>query len=233
VTRGAILRYKQWRVKKGIISVRIPQSRTPVALRAGTSDVRAFFQVFLDDCYAIPVNIHPDLIIDGGANVGYASIYYANKYPDARIIAVEPEASNHDLLKVNTSGYANVTVLRAGLWNRGAQLKIKDPSAEKWAFQVQESEADEESIDAVTVDEIVERAGAGSIDILKLDIEGAEKELFASAETWLGRVQVLIVELHDRLRPGCSESFQAAVAKQEFSAMRRGEHFILLRNHPS
>ncbi len=232
LTRGAIVRYKLWRVKKGIIRVSIPQSRTPIALRAGTSDLPTFADIFLDDCYAIPVETHPHLIIDGGANVGYASLYYANRYPEARIIAVEPEASNHELLRVNTSGYANISVLRAGLWHRRTRLTIKNPTAAKWGFQVQESALEEGSIDAVTIDEIVENAGAQSIDILKLDIEGAEKELFSAADTWLGKVQILIVELHDRFRPGCSESFHSAVAKQDFASQRRGEHVILLRNRP-
>ena len=52
------------------------------------------------------------------------------------------------------------------------------------------------------------RYGIEFIDILKLDIEGAELEVFETSESWIGKVGMLAVETHDRFRPGCSKAFE-------------------------
>src|SRR5690349_22538922 len=63
-------------------------------IRNHTSDVQAFEQIFLAEDYNFALtNVSPRLIVDAGANVGYASIYFANKFPNATILAVEPETN--------------------------------------------------------------------------------------------------------------------------------------------
>ena len=52
----------------------------------------------------------------------------------------------------------------------------------------------------------------GVPDYMKIDIEGGEKELFEHAVGWIGRVDVLAVEMHDRICPGCTEAFERAAA---------------------
>lgn len=229
ITRGLITFIGISTKRKGLLRVSIPQSRTRVLLRANTSDKRAFKQVLVNNDYEIPINIRPKLIVDGGANVGYASIYFANRYPDAQIIAVEPEISNIEVLGENTSGYSNVTIVQAGIWNKRTILKIENPEAEEWTFRVQESESEEGSIQAITIEDIIELSDAKVIDILKLDIEGAEKEVFSCSQSWLDKVNIVIVELHDRFKPGCSESFYSAVAKHNFAEFRKGEIVILMK----
>jgi FkbM family methyltransferase len=229
ITRGLITFIGISTKRKGLLRVSIPQSRTRVLLRANTSDKRVFKQVLVDNNYEIPINIKPKVIVDGGANVGYASIYFANRYPDAQIIAVEPEISNIEVLGENTSGYSNVTIVQAGIWNKRTILKIENPEAEEWTFRVQESESEEGSIQAITIEDIIELSDAKVIDILKLDIEGAEKEVFSCSQSWLDKVNIVIVELHDRFKPGCSESFYSAVAKHNFAEFRKGEIVILMK----
>jgi hypothetical protein len=70
--------------------------------------------------------------------------------------------------------------------------------------------------------------GVDYIDILKVDIEGSEKEVFESCETWIDRVGVLIVELHDRWKSGCSRSVHSA-AKDFSIEWTRGETTFFLR----
>ncbi len=209
----------------------IPQSKTPIAFRPGTSDVSVFEQVFVWDDYELPFKLEPKLIIDGGANVGYASVYFANLYPDAQIVAVEPDESNFELLVENTSGYPNVSPIRAGIWHKAVSLKIENPNDDKFMLRTAEAESQEGGIESVTLPEILARWDAAEIDILKLDIEGAEREVFSLGyEDWLGRVKLLIIELHDRYKPGCSASFYAAVSKFQFEETKRGEHLLLVRD---
>ena len=67
------------------------------------------------------------------------------------------------------------------------------------------------------------------IDILKLDVEGAEKDIFSKNIDWIPKVKLLIVELHDRIVPGCSREFFASTSQYKFEEYRKGENFFLLR----
>jgi hypothetical protein len=75
----------------------------------------------------------------------------------------------------------------------------------------------------ITVPALLDAYGIVHVDIFKIDIEGAEKELFEHCEAWIGRVDALIVELHDRMKPGCSDSFNTAALGFEMK-WRRGEN---------
>ena len=164
-----------------VLRIKLPNIKSLIRIRSHTSDIDCFSQVFINKEYDFPLNIKkPGLIIDGGANVGYASLFFANKFPDATIIAVEPEESNYRILKQNTAHHKRIKTVKAGIWNRTTNLRIKDPGLGKWGFMVEEiSQKAPGSIRAVTIGDILKKSGYKEIDILKLDIEGAEKEVFS------------------------------------------------------
>ena len=69
------------------------------------------------------------------------------------------------------------------------------------------------------------------IDILKMDVEGSEKEIFESNyEHWLSKTKCLIIELHDRMRKGSSDSVFAAVSKYNFTKLESGENVVFINN---
>ena len=133
---------------------------------------------------------------------------------DAKIIAIEPEQSNFELLKENTSPYPNIIPVQAALWNRNEEINLVDPGLGKWGFMTDEKKPSGKSPDnvchtvkALTVDRIIEDYGLKRVNILKVDIEGAEKEVFSDTSAWIGSVDSIIVELHERMKPGCNRSF--------------------------
>ena len=205
----------------------------PLAVRIGTSDIRIFRSVFVDDEYDLSfLDLKPKLILDLGANVGYTSIFFARSYPQSRVFAIEPEESNFKMLRENAEPYGNIVPLQAAIWNKKAKLQITDPNAEKWAFQVSESKknAFSSTVDTLTIDELLTKANSDEIDILKMDIEGSEIEVFSSNFLkWLEKTNVIVIELHDRLRQGCSEVFNSAVNQYAFQRIERGEHTILFK----
>ncbi len=233
--RGPYLLGRLWRAKHGLIEVSVPALGAPMILRARSSDKPAFEQVFVVQAYDTSfIGFRPETIIDGGANSGFTTRFFANRYPWARIFAIEPEASNFELLVRNTRHLNSVVPIRAALWNRPTALKIPNPLDEKWAFRVQQGTGgDASDIRAVTVSELIARAGSTRVDILKLDIEGAEQDLFESDyDSWLGRVNAIVIELHESLRPGCTEVFYRAIRPYRFRLFHRGEHAILVRQPP-
>lgn len=201
------------RKKRGMITLRIPGVPHPLSLRAGTSDVYMFEEVFLQGEYAIRQPLDPKLILDIGANVGCASVWFANRYPNAKIIAVEPDASNVAVLRQNVAPYPSVRVIEGAVWYESATMAIDD-QGDKSGIQVH---AGDGGVRGMTIDEI---AGTDRIDILKLDVEGAEKELFEHDPAWLANVGVLMIELHDRFKPGCSKALYSALIRHDFRELR-------------
>jgi FkbM family methyltransferase len=218
-------------------TVKVPEIASKLTIRPRTSDRYVFEQIFLDDDYALHADLHPRFIVDAGANVGYASIYFANRYPNAEIVAIEPDATNFRILCENVKGYPKVRPWRAGLWNKHGTLLV-DNSLSSWGCTVSEvqpyDKVDDNNaccIEAITVDDVLLRSGHERIDILKLDIEGAEREVFSdSCHSWLSLTTVLILELHDHIKPGCSAALERAIHDDNFSRTSRGENVVLARS---
>lgn len=158
----------------------------------------------------------PELIIDAGANVGFASAMFANRYPMARIIAIEPDQQNCEIFRMNCNSYPNVRLVQAALWFRSGWVTIQNPGDASFLFHVAESEKAAHAIEAVTIPEILAGQHSKRIDILKLDIEGGETRLFSRDCEWLRWVRVIIAELHDQYVNGCTEALFCAIKGRRF-----------------
>src|SRR5690606_16005456 len=70
---------------------------------------------------------HTPLIIDAGANIGASTLYFANEFPAARVIGIEPEPGNFKLAGENCGGTANIEMLQAGLAGSPGKAAINNP----------------------------------------------------------------------------------------------------------
>ena len=171
----------------------------------------------------------PRFIIDAGANIGLASVRFAVRFPGATIVALEVDESNFRILELNTRPYPSILPRHLALWSGPALLSLSNPSGREDSVQVTAtSPLTGRGVPALGVIDILAEAGVERVDILKLDIEGAEVEVLSQgAEEWLGRVGVLVVELHDRLRAGCSEALDACLSGRAVRRERHGEYTII------
>jgi FkbM family methyltransferase len=216
------------RKSRGTVAIFSKEVQQRINIRPRTSDLTVARKILDSHEYEVCCDANPRLIIDAGANIGFSALYFAQRYPNAMIYAIEPEEENFRLLKRNCDGRKNILPRRAALWSRRARLDFKDDKAEKWAFAVKESDGAKGGIEAVTIPQILDESGFDAIDILKMDIEGAEKELFSNGcDKWLPKVRILIIELHDRVLPGCSDAFYSALRPMQFSREDRGENVII------
>lgn len=213
-------------------NIKIKGIKFPVALSNFSADVTTLFQIFFAKEYEVDLYQLPAFIIDCGANIGLSAVYFANKYPDAKIIAIEPDEGNFKYLKLNTERYPNVTCLQKAVWSKKEVLQMVDPGRGDWGLQTKPvSDAGLPSVDTVTIDELMQDFNITSIDLLKIDIEGAEKELFASGyENWLSRTRVMAIELHDFFDPTISPIFFNAIKQYNFETYSLGENLICKRN---
>lgn len=216
----------------------------PLACRTTTySDKWLLGTIFQDEEYNLPLqNFNPELILDCGANVGYASVYFTNKYPNAKIIAVEPERSNFKMLQYNTLFYDNITPVNSALWSSETYVKIlPDAPGHTAGFTTIQTTADDpEALKTTTIARLLADSGFDEIDLLKVDIEGAEKEVFSennldagggveTVHDWLPKVKVLTIELHDRMKSGCSRAVFSAISKYDYYFTMRGENLVFIR----
>ena len=129
-----------------------------VHLRPGTSDLIVLQKVVLKEEYEIPFSLEPRVIVDGGANIGLATLYFSRCYPAAKIYSIEPELSNYELLVKNVTGKINIKTYHAALWSRSARLCIQDTETEKWMFRIREGEA-VDSVEALTMSDLISQVG--------------------------------------------------------------------------
>ena len=151
--------------------------------------------------------------------------------------SIEPEESNFDLLVENTSLYPNIIPLKAALWHENARISLTDPGMGKWGFRTEAVNIDKstslnfrESVTAITVDQLMKDYGLSKIDILKIDIEGAEKEVFSNTSKWITQVNSIIIELHDWMKQGCSRSFYCGTPDFD-GEWQQGENMYLSKDN--
>ena len=219
-----------------------------ISLRARTSDGAVFRQVFARREYDLSRFPQHDrvlaaisrtaadgkipVVVDGGANVGAASLFFSATYPQATVVAVEPDPDNADSCEQNTSGHDNIKVLRAALGAEPGAVELSNPAGEAWAVQTSRSAGG--AVPIVTIDQAVAAAGDGVPIVVKIDIEGFEADLFSSNTGWIDRATAVIVEPHDWLFPdtATSRTFQTAMAERDFDVVLSGENLVYFRRGP-
>lgn len=225
---GLLLLIKRKFLKNRVLRVKVKGCLQPIYLRNGTSDITVFYQIFLKQSYEVDYGFIPKTIIDCGANIGLVSVFYKIRFPNSRIIAVEPELTNFNLLVKNTRSYKDVHCIKAGVWNKETNLLIEDGDFGKWGFQVNEvNYSNKKTVQGVSISYLMKKYNFEKITILKIDVEGSEKELFESNyENWLPRTEMLFIEIHDRFRDGASKSVFDAISKYKFSVIKKNENYI-------
>jgi len=210
----------------------------PLIIRKNTTDIKVFRQIFIWQDYNfldILPNKNPRFIVDGGANAGYSSLWFANKFPNAKILAIEPEKKNFQVLQRNIVKKKNISAIEAGIWGDNSELAIQDPECGEWCFVTREAHSDDtKKIPSITIDKILRDSNFSKIDILKLDIEGAEENVFSSNyKDWLNRVDVIILELHDRYVVGSSKAVYSTMCNYKFKKHTRRENIIFVKQNSS
>lgn len=197
--------------------------RHPLSVRTGnSSDVDVFWQIFLMEEYECLADLpEPKLILDLGANVGYASAYFLNRFPKARVVAVEPDPENCRICRRNLAPYgARARVVAGAAWPERTSLALSRGAygdGREWATQVREraTAEDGDRVEGWDMASLMEMAGADQVDLLKVDIERSEIELFGrNVGGWLPRVRNICIELHG---PDCREAFFRALAGYEYA----------------
>jgi FkbM family methyltransferase len=209
-------------------ALRLPGIKFPIQLRRNAADKASFREIFMRRDYDINIpSLTPKFIIDAGANIGLTSVFLTNKYPQAKIFSIEPDEGNYKCLVENTRAYPSIIAIKSALWPTKEPIQLVDKGYGERGFTIEPGESSR-VLEATSVKEIMTTYHIDSIDILKIDIEGSEKELFSeNYDTWLPYTKCVVIELHDRMKKGCSKAVFKAFTQYNFSLfIIKGENLI-------
>jgi FkbM family methyltransferase len=205
--------------------VRLPCFRHPVWMRGGKrSDGYAIYELVVRGEYEFMGRLDsPRFIIDGGANIGIASLLFLHQYPEARVLAVEPDPGNFEICSRNLGPYKDrARVVHGAIWSAAGKLTLASRNGEDWTKCVHApGTGDVPTVDAFTMTSLI---ADETVDLLKLDVEGAEREIFsANAERWLPSVRNVVIELHGG---DCEASFFGALSRYQYDLIRSGKNAL-------
>ena len=164
------------------------------------------------------------VIIDAGANVGYAALYFAERYPDCRVIAVEADEDTYRDMVRNVAGCERIAAVHSAVWNHCAGVSLVGSDLGSWATRVEDSGL----TPSATLSQIMAAAPDPQLVVLKLDIEGAEREVCASEPELLRSAPCILIEPHDFMLPGAGglAPLYAALAGRRIDTLIRGENLM-------
>jgi FkbM family methyltransferase len=184
----------------------------------------------IDACYrAIADGGGLPLIVDCGANIGASALYFAEQFPLAKVLALEPQPGNFALLSRNCAAHGRIVPLAAAVASEDKRGALHDPGQGNWSFRVSERAGGE--VEMVSINSLLART-PGMPFIVKIDIEGFEAELFSRNLEWLDRFYVLIIELHDWMLPRrrSSQAFLQAIGARDRDFVHVGENVFSIAN---
>jgi FkbM family methyltransferase len=194
-----------------------------------SSDFAVYEQVFVLNEYRPLVDLikrrepginRPLNIIDAGGNIGLTSIYLNKEFPGSSFGIVEPDFENYKILEKNIkqNHFTACTIIHGAVWNKNSFLRLNRDfrDGNDWSVAVRESE-EPTALRGFSILTLMAELQFEFIDILKIDIEGSEKQLFVNAGSsteFLSKTKYIAVEIHDEL--DCREQINAILTVNHF-----------------
>lgn len=165
------------------------------------------------------------LIIDAGANVGYSALYFASLFPEARVLAIEPDRTSFEMLVRNTDRRPNIKAVCAALWSHDQGVELQTLGKGSWSIRVTEGLG----TPSERLDVLVASIPRARPLIIKLDIEGAERVVIESCPELFAQAKCIMVEPHDFMHSGaaCLSPLYKIAASKEFDTVISGENLLL------
>ncbi|MBB6049276.1 FkbM family methyltransferase [Armatimonas rosea] len=207
-----------------------------IVIRGGDTDIATLCEIFDGEVYAgiFKYVKNCSYVIDLGANIGLASAFFAINCPNANICAVEPDTENFLILEKNLKLLAangRAKNINAAVWGRKTNLILKNKGGHANSFEFGEvlpGESYVDAIDGLTIEDIIGFSGFETVDVLKIDIEGAEIELFSRDTSWLKNIRCVAIEFHGDSRK--ISDFDNLIVAAGFEIAEENDHTTIVLN---
>lgn len=168
------------------------------------------------------------VIVDAGANVGYSTIYLRDQYPEAVVMAIEPDPQTYKMLVSNCAGLDRVVPFQGALWDLDGEVALAMTDHPSWARSV----SDGGGVSSITLRSLLSRVPGARLLMLKMDIEGAELEATRNSHDLLEDAPCIVIEPHDFMLPGrgCLTHIYTSLAGTRIDSILNGENLILIHS---
>ncbi|MEA2427053.1 MAG: hypothetical protein QOF37_681 [Thermoleophilaceae bacterium] len=191
----------------GMVELRVrPLGGQTVAVRSQSADLWALSDL-LPPYHLPPADVVREEdtreIWDLGTNIGLSMAQLALRYPRASVVGVEMDAENLSLCRHNVAAYGDrCAVLHAGVWHSDGEVTYSSQDDDTLAFKIEldangSGDAGRQRVRALSLNTLLAERGVERVDFAKIDIEGAEREIFQSNTEWAAAVRALKVEVHE------------------------------------
>ncbi len=199
------------------IELNINDSELILEIRKNQSDLYILRENFIQLIYNYEYERYikePLFIVDLGANMGLSSLYFQNRFKNAKIVCVEPVEDNVKMIINNMrNNNFNWVIEKAAIQSKEGTVTLypnewwssctvvedianrRQMNKERFEYHLKLNPVE---VEAIPVDIILDRNSIEIVDILKMDIEGAEEDAILNSSKWLNRVKILIIEIHDK-----------------------------------
>ena len=243
--RKYLLLSPPWSAKQTVLNVK-DQTRFRFQVRDAV-DISVLKQIYAQEDYSIVRLTRSDelfrhyesiiksgkqpLIVDCGANIGFSAAYFAEVFPGAKIVAIEPDVENCNLARRNCNA-GNVDIFQAAIASEDKVGVVVDQGLGGWGQRVEEREGG--GVKMISMNSVLTAKSYADCEpfIVKIDIEGFEKDLFSKNTDWVDRFALLIIELHDWMLPRerSSANFLSTISKLDRDFVHLGENAFSISN---
>lgn len=159
--------------------------------------LHTYRELFEDEIYNFSTDTSSPFIIDCGANIGMSVLYFKKLYPNATLVAFEPDNENFQLLKENTAAnhLTNVELRQAAVWKENGTLSFSSAGTQDSQIVMNSNTTQAVQVKAERLADLLQHR---KVDFLKIDIEGAELDVLKDCEPQLTNVENLFVEYHGK-----------------------------------
>jgi FkbM family methyltransferase len=167
------------------------------AVVSDLSELKVIREVFFGAEYALPHVTDPRVILDLGSHAGYSVLYFKARFPEARVVAVEPHPETFERLRRNVGGLSGVELVNAAIGDADGTMQLYS-GADSWASAATPSPTrpTAHTVPTTSIHGLVERLALDHIDVLKMDIEGGEVAVLREGRAVLDRTQTMVFEFH-------------------------------------
>lgn len=163
------------------------------------SFISMYKSIFINKSYKFKTAKHNPLIIDCGANIGLSVLYFKKLYPDSIVEAFEPDKKIFEILKSNCNNFNldNVSLINKGIWTKDGETNFLSDGADGGKIILNNNRKSLDKIKVIRLKNLL--AKRKEIDLLKIDIEGAETDVLTDCRKNLSNVKLLFVEYHSSI----------------------------------
>jgi FkbM family methyltransferase len=231
-----------YRIFKNVIfTIKLKKSKKTFSFRT-LGDIGAVMHFVNPNYHILSKSKKIKTIIDLGANIGSETIRFAINHPESKIFSVEAQVDNFSILKLNVekNNFKNIKLYnRAAFSEDGIELTLFNCSSganrnEAFSIKKDTSNTTKEIVSSISINQILNENNLDEIDILKIDIEGAEKYLFSNESNleWLKKTNCLIFECPDSDEPFTTQLIYNQIIKHnmKFRTFICGENLVLIKD---